>query len=160
MSEPLMGMDVFGKSPVSPKGEYFRCSVWGWHPLWTYCEETAPEITDKVVYGHSNDGDGLCAEDSIALSRHLREEIAAGRTAKYVRERNDRLASLPDERCRICDGTGRRLPPPEVGAGELPCNGCNSRGKVRPSGTHYGLDVQDVAEFAEFLSDCGGFEIC
>jgi hypothetical protein len=153
-------MDVYGKSPVSPKGEFFRRSVWGWHPLWEYCEETAPEITYKVVYGHSNDGDGLGAEDSIELSRHLREEIAYGRTARYVRERDDRLAALPDEPCRICDGTGRRLPPPEVGPGELPCNGCNSRGKVRPSETHYGLDVEDVREFAEFLNDCGGFEIC
>jgi len=155
-----MGMDVLGKAPTSGTGEYFRRSVWGWHPLWTYCEETAPEMTEKVAYGHSNDGDGLGAEDSIELSRHLREEIASGRTARYIRERDERLASLPDELCVICGGTGQRLPPPEVGAGTLPCNGCGSLGKVRPFETHYGLAVEDVAEFADFLSDCGGFEIC
>jgi hypothetical protein len=153
-------MDVYGKAPTSETGKYFRRSVWGWRPLWTYCEETAPEISEKVAYGHTNDGDGLGVEDSIALSQHLREEIASGCTARYIRERDDRLASLPDEPCRICDGTGRRLPPPDVGAGTRPCNGCSSRGMVRPFETHYGLLVEDVTEFADFLSDCGGFEIC
>lgn len=32
--------------------------------------------------------------------------------------------------------------------------------RVRPFVTHYPLSVQNVREFAEFLLECGGFEIC
>ena len=40
-----MGMDVYGRKPKNETGEYFRRNVWGWHPLWEYCCEANPEIT-------------------------------------------------------------------------------------------------------------------
>lgn len=108
-----MGMDVFGKQPRSKTGEYFRNSIWWWHPLADYILENSPqELTSKCRYWHSNDGDGLDDEDSKKLADHLQQLIDSGHTAA--------------------------------------------------SAGRYGrcFSVDNVQEFADFLRDCGGFEIC
>jgi hypothetical protein len=40
------------------------------------------------------------------------------------------------------------------------CNGCSGEGKTDAWETNYQLDLDDIKEFAEFLENCGGFEIC
>jgi hypothetical protein len=154
-----MAMDVFGKHPINKDGEYFGRAVWSWRPLWQLCSDLVPELAGKVKYGHSNDGDGLDAEDSAALAKLLDAMCDDGRVAQYVAERDARLATMPDESCYICGGTGQRLEPPNVGAGELPCNGCDTTGRVRPLDAQYHVSAADVREFARFLANCGGFEI-
>ena len=37
-----MGMDVYGKSPTTEVGAYFRKTIWGWHPLWDMCTDLSP----------------------------------------------------------------------------------------------------------------------
>jgi hypothetical protein len=153
-----MGMDVYGRGPTDETGEYFRRSVWGWRPLWDYCEKVAPQLT-LYVDGQSNSGDGLNEEGSAALALALEAELDAGLTARYVADRKERLESMPDEPCNICNGTGKRQPPPTVGAGDRPCNGCESTGSRRPWLTWYALYEQDVRDFVAFLKSCGGFAI-
>lgn len=166
-----MGFDVYGKSPTDVVGEYFRNSVWGWHPLAQYCEHVAPEITQHCHYWHSNDGDGLDAENSKALAQVLQDEINSGRTQDYVDARKAKLDAMPDLPCTWCGGTGVRTDACGV-ENKMPerdnphtgkkgwCNGCDGKGGVRPFEANYDLDVENVREFAEFLSHCGGFEIC
>jgi hypothetical protein len=171
-----MGMDVYGKKPTNEVGRYFRRNVWGWRPLWDYVEALHPEIAELVEYGHSNDGDGLNAEKSKELSRILMEDYESGIAGEYVAERNRQLAELPFEDCQICEGTGIRTdeigkqagqPTKElepdvaiiVGRTNGWCNGCNGIGKKEHFATNYYLEAEDVKEFAEFLADCGGFEI-
>lgn len=172
-----MGMDVYGKNPTNEVGAYFRRNVWGWHPLWEYCENLHPEIAGLVKYGHSNDGDGLDAEKSLALANLLRLDVADGTTQKYINERNAYLAELARPNCELCDGTGIRTDAVAVDAGfpekilapELAiilgrdkgwCNGCNGEGKKDAWETNYDLELADITEFADFLENCGGFEIC
>src|SRR5215813_12328976 len=50
-----MGMDVYGKVPVSECGKYFRDQVRWWHPLATICKLAAPEIAGSCKNWHSND---------------------------------------------------------------------------------------------------------
>jgi hypothetical protein len=171
-----MGMDVYGKNPKSEVGTYFRRNVWGWHPLWEYVENQHPEIAELVKYAHSNDGDGLGARNSKKLAKILMEDFTSGKVAEYVAERNKQLAELPFEECRLCEGSGIRTD--EIGkqAGqhkaELPqdiaiivgrttgtCNGCSGIGKRESWETNYYLEPDDVKEFADFLAECGGFEI-
>jgi len=76
-----MGMDVYGKNQESEKGAYFRNNVWWWRPLWNYCEELHGDITHKVESGYSNDGDGLDAENALALGQRLLNDLATGVTA-------------------------------------------------------------------------------
>jgi hypothetical protein len=40
------------------------------------------------------------------------------------------------------------------------CNACQGVGKEENWNTNYFLEEDDIKEFAEFLADCGGFEIC
>ncbi len=101
-----MGMDVIGRQPKNKIAEYFRRNVWGWHPLADYVLQVAPDTASACKHWHTNDGDGLNAKPSVELAEVLRREIAAGRAAKYVHRRNSILATMPDEECPICEGTG------------------------------------------------------
>lgn len=170
-----MGMDVFGRKPVSERGEYFRNNVWWWRPLWSYCCDVAPELCDTVS-GHYNDGDGLDENGAKALSEILFREINNGNTAVYEAGYNKALSELPRHSCNFCDGTGIRtdkvgqemgMPSRElssdvaiiVGRTHGYCNGCNGEGLVDDWGTSYPFSVDNVKEFAEFLAESGGFNI-
>ena len=121
-------------------------------------------------------GDGLDAEKSKELARLLREDLKSGMAENYVQTRNKALSELPFEICELCEGTGIRkeevgknagFPDKEldpdvqviVGRQKGYCNACNSMGKREHFATNYFLDVEDIEQFAEFLEDCGGFEI-
>ena len=103
-----MGMDVIGKNATTERGEYFRNNVWWWRPLWDYCVAVY-EPCSKIL-GHSNDGDGLCAEESLKLRAALLKEIESGRCAAYAKEREEFLNAIPNVKCEVCDGTGWVLP--------------------------------------------------
>lgn len=149
-----MGMDVYGCNPESEVGKYFRQSCWGWRPLWDYCCEVS-ERAASVLYGQSNDGDGLNASGAKRLAQVLREELASGQAVEYVRQRNETIEALPLETCELCHGTGKRNDAYVKGT----CNACDGRGERKTMATEYSLEVRDIEEFAEFLENCGGFEI-
>jgi hypothetical protein len=172
-----MGMDVYGKNPTNEIGQYFRRNVWGWRPLWQYVEDTHPEIAELVKYPQSNDGDGLNATNSKKLAKALREDLALGRAVEYVEQRNKYLAGLERPTCDLCEGTGIRsdkvgvdngMPERELspemailtGRTHGYCNACGGEGKTDSWETNYYLDLDDISEFADFLANCGGFEIC
>jgi|TARA_R110000782_G_scaffold41292_1_gene94824 hypothetical protein len=171
-----MGMDVYGKNPKSEAGEYFRRNIWGWHPLWSYVEENHSEIADLVENGHTNDGDGLGARNSNKLAKLLLADLDAGVVADYVRERNLGISELPFDDCDTCNSTGIRtdkigleLEMPDqilkediaiiVGRTQGYCNGCGGVGKKEPIQAWYRLEEADVAQFAKFLAQSGGFTI-
>lgn len=103
-----MGMDVMGKSPINEQGEYFRANIWSWHPIWEYCCELAPEITEPVENAHSNDGDGLDAENSVKLGELILTAISDGSVKEYLSQRETALNALPDVKCYPCRTTGKR----------------------------------------------------
>lgn len=155
-----MGMDVYGKNPASSIGEYFRNNVWWWRPLWDYCEHVAPELTNKVEHAGSNDGDGLGTRDSKKLAKILRLNIESGNTKKYEEDYKSKMAALPKEDCDICGATGKRATPPNIGPGDMSCNGCDGKGQRESWSASYPFSAQNVEEFAAFLAECGGFQIC
>ena len=172
-----MGMDVYGKNPASEVGEYYRQSIWGWHPLWNYVESFHPEFAEQVENAHTNDGDGLEAEPSRQLSLCLKQDLLTGLAKARLDEWEKEKAELPDEPCEYCNSTGIRtdkvgvehgMDKKELSAEESAlygrrigsCNGCNGKGSKRPFVTAYGIELDDIREFADFLADCGGFEIC
>lgn len=158
-----MGMDVFGKRPTAEVGEYFRNSVWWWHPLADWLVGQFPMLTRKCRYWHSNDGDGLNARQSLKLAEALQGALQEGRVLRYAQERVATLELLPDEICGLCEGSGSRTD--EIGRahgfdspGE--CNGCGGTGRVRPWETWYEFSEDNVKDFTQFLNHCGGFRIC
>ncbi len=167
-----MGMDVIGKK----KDSYFRNNVWWWRPLWAFCVTIAPTICNKVKHSGTNDGDGLNAEDSKALALALKASIADGSCAEHETRYNAWRLTLPREKCDLCNSTGIRsdkigtdagMPSKELSIDQVKalgrtqgwCNGCDGAGTKANWQSHYPFSVENVAEFAEFLETCEGFEI-
>ena len=171
-----MGMDVYGVSATTKRGEYFRNNIWAWRPLWSYCIQLAPELCGEVN-GDANDGDGLDAEGADDLAVVLFNELVSGRTEQYEKDYNKRIAALPQTDCKYCGATGIRtdsvgeemgMPAKQLeealavvlGRTHGTCNGCNGEGSVDSWEASYPFSEKNVREFAEFLAECGGFNIC
>jgi len=154
-----MGMDVYGKKPTDPKGEYFRANIWYWRPLWIYVDTIKPELTSKVEYPHSNDGSGLNAKDSRLLSQLLLKEIESGRTEKFIKDYTDYLDSIPLEECTYCDSSGYRTWNENGTEVQKVCNACSGELQVKSYETYYPMHIDVVKEFQQFLHYCGGFQI-
>jgi hypothetical protein len=173
-----MGMDVMGKNPTNESGEYFRNNIWWWHPLWEYCIEIGRDIINDEVAsdGHMNSGTGLSEAGAATLAERLNQELWTGRTLEYHNNYYEELSKLPRQDCKYCDATGIRTD--EVGQNygfptqELSeeqrvllgrthgyCNACHGEGQQDHPATMYSFSVENVAEFAQFLENCGGFEI-
>lgn len=155
-----MGMDVYGVKPTAKEGEYFRNPAWFWRPLWNYCCIIGKDIIANPQIGWFNDGEGLTAGDALLLAKKLQESIDNGDCDQYAKDYTEALEALPLEECKICDGTGKRKPPPNVGAGDTPCNACKGTGKRKNVMTMYPFDTENVKNFVLFLENCGGFRIC
>jgi hypothetical protein len=172
-----MGMDVYGLNATNETGRYFRRNVWGWRPLWEYCIEMS-DLAASVENRFSNGGDGLrTSEEALQLATTLRQTLKNGVAATYIQERNDALENLEWGECSYCHSSGirtdnvgvvngmpeRELSPEKakkLGRTHGTCNACDGEGKTPPFALSYYLDLDDIAEFADFLEECGGFEIC
>lgn len=160
-----MGMDVYGKNATTERGEYFRNNVWWWRPLWDYCETVYPRCGE--ISGHTNDGDGFDEDEAKKLASILLAEIANGNTKRYEETYQLELSAIEDEVCSLCNGVGIvqvKEDWPDYVEGQVtfrdPCNSCDGKKTKRPMTTWYPFSVENVKEFAEFLMDSGGFEIC
>ncbi len=88
-----------------------------------------------------------------------------------------RIEEMPLEDCDLCNATGIRTDPKgkefgmdkkELSAEQSAklgrrigyCNACEGVGKKEPFIKNYSTSLDDIREFADFLADCGGFEIC
>lgn len=153
-----MGMDLHGVAPRKTLGEYFRNNCWWWRPLWSFvCDIACKEIlTEKQKSnGHYNDGCLITDTQAIEIARRLNHLIECGAVRKFEDERNKEIEALPDEKCDTCDGQGER----NDGFVKGICNACHGKGTRRPSATHYPFEESNVAHFAKFCEDSGGFEI-
>jgi hypothetical protein len=144
----IMGFDLSGMNPITEEGEYFRNTVWWWHPLVNYILHVAPkEITSKCTYWHSNDGDGLDAANTASLATFLQTEIDSGRTKEFEICYKKMQEELAEEFCDLCNGTGK--------TGDMLCNMCDGKGKCKSWDAKYPF----VQEFVTFLKESGGFVI-
>jgi len=142
-------MDVYGRKPTAPEGEYFRRNIWSWHPLAELCLELAPEECRPCKFWHTNDGKGLNAKQSLRLAERLEALVSDGTVAAYVAQRNARQEVHAAEEqfppslvAYIVQREAQRLLGPEY-----------ERGFQGP------LDLDDVTEFISFLRASGGFRI-
>lgn len=172
-----MGMDVIGVNAKTERGSYFRNNVWSWRPLSTFICETYPDIANNCTYWHTNDGDGLDGDLSEVLGKKIIEDINNGVVKAWQDKYYAELADLEREKCTYCDATGIRtddvanemgMPNKElsvevqllVGRTHGYCNGCSGVGTKEHWAMSYPFSVDNVQEFADFLLDCGGFQIC
>jgi len=133
-----------------------------------------PDISSKVKYGHSNDGDGLGAVNSKKLAKRLKDDISSGTAQKYIEDRDAQLANLQQVICYACHGKKtikvtkdslqiNSAQSDTSNDGEYTikeCHVCKGTGLVDSWDKNYFLSLQDIQQFCEFLQNCGGFQIC
>ncbi len=146
-----MGFDLTGRAARSAQGEYFRNSVWWWHPLADYVLDHVTIPENDPLEWHSNGGYEISENSAHAIAERLSELLASGEVARFMRTREKVLAELPDVTCDICEGRGHR--------DRDICGVCDGKGRVRPWATNCPFDADNVAEFAAFCRDSGGFVI-
>lgn len=153
-----MGMDVYGKKPKSEVGSYFRNNVWYWHPLWDCVTHFVPDLAEKVPNAHNNSGDGLNGRDSKRLGFILKQLIDLGKIQEYVDDFNEQKKQAPMEKC-FCIKDNNTDPATQLEP-RVQCPHCKGSGVMKNFNTWYNIDVDNVNRFADFLIDCGGFQIC
>lgn len=156
-----MGMDIYGNSPDSDSGEYFRSNLWYWRPLWGMIEYLYPQYSEKVPSAYFNDGDGLNKKDSYDLSQLIKADIESGLIEKYVNNHMEFIKTIPQDDCQYCSETGYRLwPDSQTGfVTQSICNVCNGTLKTNNWQTNYCMDYDFVKEFQIFMQHSGGFKI-
>ena len=143
-------------------GTYFRNNVWWWRPLWQFVTGVCEGIlTEKdIERGSFNDGHKISKTKANRIATKLYAMIDNGQVKEYEDEYKKDLASLEQVDCEICDATGKRQEPPNTGAGDTECNGCNGTGKKDDWNKSYPFSEDNVREFANFCANSGGFRIC
>jgi hypothetical protein len=81
-----MGMDVYGRNPSAPEGEYFCASIWKWQLLAKLVTALCPYETSSCEHWYSNDGDGLDSVEAIALADALEQKLRSGELAAALCE--------------------------------------------------------------------------
>ena len=140
-----MGYDLYGSEPSTKEGEYFRRNIWYWGPLADLCLSVAPKECRPCKQWHTNDGDGLDADEAIELAEALERGLKDGRVTAYIAA----LRARPD-----CDRRG--------GSADVPREGFQAFVSTLKEAANFRDDVteDDVREFVAFLKGCGGFSIC
>ena len=142
-------------------GTYFRNNVWGWRPLWNFVTSVCSDIlTEKdMEAGCYNDGHEISKTKADRIAKKLYNLIEKGDVEAYESAYKRDIDSLEQIDCYLCDATGKRQAPPETGAGERECNGCNGTGKKDDWAKSYPFDKDNVRQFANFCANSGGFAI-
>ena len=203
-----MGYDLYGLSPSeqkvpdcdftdenttnayfawqdNTKGAYFRNNVWWWAPLWDYVISECSDILSvaDVTGGSCNGGHKISKTKAKKIAQRLRKLEKRGEVDIYADSYKNKMKSLADEQCKVCNGTGTRKewegwqsekewltyhdtldtkgPGGYKWAHECKgCNGCKGTGMVKNWQSSYPFDSENVMNFADFCEHSGGFRIC
>ena len=150
-----MGMDVYGKAPTAPEGEYFRRNTLNWGRLVDCVTRLCPEETTPCKGWNYNGGDGLNADGAAAVAAKLEALRDSGDVAAYCAARD----AWADQ--AFNGGTG--FGPAESMAkaakdhfAALAAAAGLSDAAVMPARR---FSPSEVNEFIAFLKASGGFEI-
>jgi hypothetical protein len=172
-----MGMDVNGIDPDAQVGEYYRGQWDDWHALAHCICALAPSETAPCKGWHYNDGDGLNAEESIALADKLDRCLKDGSVDAYIADRDAPLKKASAVRCRSCglavfrglkvvvDGEWEPDTPTSAddganrGAAQFGSCVCGKRVLEIPNHSRGDLSANGVRRFVEFVRHSGGFSI-
>lgn len=105
-----MGMDVYGRKPSAPAGEYFRATIWAWHPIHALIVELCSDfLSEKMLRKLAfNDGAGPRSQKTCTkmaqrfeqwMERHtegheLESELQVTKEGRFVPD--EELAENPD----------------------------------------------------------------
>jgi len=136
-----VAMDVEGRNPDSPAGEYFRAKLWAWHPIHSLICQLCSDLLDKDTLAHMGYNDGAGPVDQKTCT-----EMASRFEIWMEHHVHGCRLDFPDV-VQVAED-GRVVTPEELEA--------NPDLK-----THNPFIVDDdhLKEWIEFLRHCGGFEV-
>jgi hypothetical protein len=132
-----MGMDVYGRNPSAPEGEYFRASICEWPVLAKIVTTLCPQETSGCKHWHANDGHGLNGAQALVLANAIERKLRSGEVAAALRDLA--IANQPEPATLGAIGAF-------FGAQVVPL--CDED-----------VDENYVAQFAAFVHASGGFNI-
>ena len=136
-----MGMDVVGNYPSKPEGEYFRSSVWAWHPIVSVLERTCSDFMPKSFFEDISVNCGFGAD-----SRQSKK--MAVRVIQYLEHNVDGKTLPLDEAAPVAKAMK-----------ELVKNIEQTSGSASSIPADFYATDDKLAEFAGFLQHCGGFSV-
>jgi hypothetical protein len=134
-----MGMDVYGRSPTSPAGEYFQANVWAWGPIHALLVELCSDLLDSEMLRRLTFNDGAGPEDQQTCTAMAnRFERWLEHHAQGYRLESD-LRVTPE---------GRFVSEQEL-----------AENPDLETFSPYAVQDEHLKEWSEFLRCCGGFEV-
>ena len=134
-----MGMDVWGRAPITPAGQYFRANIWSWRPIQALINDLCSDLLDEqtlvklgVNVGAGPAAEDVCREMASRFERWLEQHVEGHGLELGLRV-------TPE---------GRFVSPAEIAANPTLVT-------VSP----YQVDDDQLKEWVEFLRHCGGFEV-
>ena len=134
-----MGMDVSGRNPSDPVGEYFRANVWSWRPIVHLCCELCSDLLDEEMLSAIGFNDGAGPTDQATCTQ------MANRFDQWM-EHHASGSSLDSEMKVTKEGRF-------VTEEELEDN------PDLDAQSPYEVDDEHLKLWVEFLRHCGGFEV-
>ena len=134
-----MSMDLTGERPKNDAGREFSTVAFWWSPLVSIMHEADPKTFEQCTSWWLNDGQGMETTDARTLGRKLRESVARGDVELWAREHQ---------------GVWKEAK--ETSQGTVPTHWEVRMGE---RGSEYGVNREKVMELADFLENCGGFQI-
>lgn len=157
-----MGMDVYGNSPITDDGEYFRANLWSWRPIHLLCDKVIDLYNLKISTDgwEFNDGKGLEDQEDCNILANAMENYLEFRTGL---ESDDDVIYLNLGMWSSTDGSF------------IDGDVCNKINEMHRIGTvlEAGVVLEDgryvvpshctsvghIKHFIKFLRNCGGFSI-
>ena len=135
-----MGMDVYGRNPVSPAGEYFRATIWSWRPIYSLIIELCLDLLDEEILRNMAYNDGAGPDDGQTCSQ------MADRFAGWLKENRNGHQVYVEREGSFEGGVMTALEK----AGWATVNDFESSFTTSPD---------HLTRWVVFLRHCGGFEV-
>lgn len=135
-----MGMDVFGKTPTSKEGAYFRASVWEWLPLYERMAALSGGSLDSQTLDGMRHNSGFGPDDPV-VCRDMADRLDAW------------LKDYPGDYYSVDSDMQVTLEGPLMSAAELASQ------PTLATRSPYRITRESIREWILFLRHCGGFEV-
>ena len=135
-----MGMDVYGRNPASPAGEYFRASIWSWRPIYGLTIELCCDLLDEETLRHMAYNDGAGPDEAPTCAQ------MADRFAGWLKENSNGHQVYVEREGSFEGGVVTALEK----AGWSTLNDFESS---------FTTNHEHLTQWEEFLRHCGGFEV-
>lgn len=138
-----MSMELFGRAPTSVTGEYFRATIWEWHPLMQRIEMLCSDFLDDELLRSMGYNNGA------GPNRQVTCHLMAERLAQWLVDDTSTTFLLEHDRLARMASFGRLFLERRLAA----------HPELRPTSS-FKVHRRKVIEFIEFLKSCGGFQVC